>query len=62
MNSTNMRPGEHLSAISMVKFLMVFTSMTGHVSDSRSLAKYYDVSDELKREALGINEVENYNN
>ena len=32
----------------------VITSMTGHVSDSRSLTRYYDVSDELKRKALGI--------
>jgi hypothetical protein len=37
----------------------VITSMTGHVSDSRSLACYYDVSDELKRIALGIKNVEN---
>lgn len=33
--------------------------MTGHVSDSRSLARYYDASDELKRKALGIQNVEN---
>ena len=32
----------------------IITSMTGHVSDSRSLTRYYDVSDELKRKALGI--------
>jgi hypothetical protein len=36
----------------------VITSMTGHVSDSRSLSQYYDVSDELKRKALGIRHVE----
>jgi len=36
----------------------VITSMTGHVSDSRSLSRYYDVSDELKRKALGIQDVE----
>jgi len=36
----------------------VITSMTGHVSDSRSLTRYYDVSDELKRKALGIADVE----
>jgi hypothetical protein len=32
----------------------VITSMTGYVSDSSSLTRYYDVSDELKRKALGI--------
>jgi integrase len=36
----------------------VITSMTGHVSDSISLSRYYDVSEELKRKALGIQHVE----
>jgi integrase len=36
----------------------VITSMTGHVSDSRSLVRYYDVSEELKRKALGIRDKE----
>lgn len=32
----------------------VLVSMTGHVNDSRALSRYYDVSDDLKRKALGI--------
>lgn len=32
----------------------VLVSMTGHVNDSKALSRYYDVSDELKRRALGI--------
>jgi len=36
----------------------VLVSMTGHVTDSRALARYYEVSDELKRRALGIQDLD----
>jgi integrase len=36
----------------------VLVSMTGHVNDSRALSRYYDVSDDLKRKALGIQDIE----
>lgn len=36
----------------------VLVSMTGHVTDSKALARYYDVSDDLKRKALGIQDID----